>query len=417
MEVSLLILAAVGFSLFLAFILLHLSRFLTFFFFICYSLPFLPLIMSMFGFDSEFWTDDTFSFTSSSIQVHGLTLTWIVSTLGMLFALLFARKKLNGDVSMRSTSQANYSIETYQSNPLIVLVFPLLVIAVVSRFFFSEAIELIFPGMDPLICFTLIFCWAIVISNGNRNSYIYLAAVSIGYMVSQLISGDRDFFTLIFALGLLSMVRSSLKFGKLLQIGLLGLVIVVSGVVVSMVRMDVELSTEQLMLFLRFNSWNAIILPVLSLIEAEWSSGPLLYGKTYFDLLLSAMPSPVYYVLDMPKPINIDNPADWFYIEGLGGIHVSGVALRNFGLIGVFLQALLFTFVLISTESMILRRTNFARLFFFLLIAAAIMHTVWYGLIYLINALVFYFGMIFLMHIFKSISFKVHKYGPNWNEG
>lgn len=400
MENPLLILTAVGLSAILVVSLVSAARYLTLFFFVCYTLPFLPLVSSIFGADSEFWTDGTFSYASSSLPVYGLALIWIVSITGMLLALLLLRTKDRSNTLMGLHGKSSFA-DGGRSRIVVGLVFPILFTSVISRFFFYAEVEAVFPGMDPLICFVFVFCWAFVVSSGSGRAYIYLSATTIMYIISQLISGDRDFFVFLFALGLFWMCRGKLKFSALLQIGLLGLLLVFFGVAVSMVRMDVEFSTEQLQLFLRYNSWNAIILPVLSMIEAEWSSIPILYGKTYFDLLVSALPSPIFYILEVSKPINIDNPADWFYIEGLGGIHVAGVGLRNFGLIGVFLQSLLFTIGLISTENMISRRVTFTNLFFFLLIAAAIMHTVWYGLIYLVNALVFYLVMVVILHLFE----------------
>lgn len=415
MEITSLISAAVSLSAISGITLLCLSRYLTFFFFFCYTLPFLPLIASIFGADSEFWTGDSFSFAASSIQVYGLTLVWLFSSFGMLAAFLTCRSKINKRfrLAVRVGHRTHLDLSIKRRNILVKMVFSILTIAVIARFFFAAKIEVAFPGMDPLICYIFVFCWAIVIADPDKRSFIYLAAITTAYVTSQLISGDRDFFTFIFALGLLWMVRNKVKFSLLLKIGLIGLSLVIFGTIISMVRMEIEFSFDQLLVFLRFNSWNAIILPVLSMIEAEWLSGPMLYGKTYVDLLLSALPSPIYHFFNLTKPINLDNPADWYYIEGLGGLHVSGVALRNFGLVGVFMQSMLFTVGLMLTENMVLARTSGLRLFLFLVIATSIMHTIWYGLIYLVNAMTFYIATIALIYVFillKQTSARSYKY-------
>ena len=405
MEITSLILTAVILSALCGVICLRQSRYLTFFYFICFSLPFLPLISSIFGDDSVFWIDDTFSFDSSSIQVFGLTVIWLYSSLGMLLALTL--RKIVGHKAAQSKARpasiSHLDMRITQQSMLWKIAMLSLAISVAARSVFAAQIEAMFPGMDPLICYMFVFCWAVVLVHPSRKSLIYLVSVTTVYVTSQLISGDRDFFTFIFALGLLWMVWNKVAFKTLFKIAFVVFALVVTGAVISIVRMEIEFSYDQILVFLRFNSWNAIILPVLSMIEAEWLDGKLLYGKPYIDLLFSALPSPIFNFLGIIKPINLDNPAEWFYIQGLGGMHVAGVAFRNFDLVGVLAQSFFLTTSLMLVEKLVSTRTSSLRVFLFLVVATATMHATWYGLIYLVNALTFYIYIIMMVYVFTLL--------------
>lgn len=402
MEITLIIAAAVALSGVLILVLLSSSKYLTFFFFLCYTLPFLPLVAALGGFDSVFWPSETFSFKSSSIEVYGLALVWICSSLGMLTALAMVKRAHTMRLKpyIVKIRQSNCDMALSNSRVLRRILFTLLGGSVISRFLFHLEIEARFPGMDVFICYLFTVCWAIVLMTPRKKLFIQLSVITGVYVFSQISSGDRDFFTFLFALGLLWMVKRRLRFITLLKIVVASLILVIGGTAISMARMDIDFSLEQLQFFLAFNSWNAIILPVLIMIGAEWQNGPFLFGKTYIDLLLSAFPSPIYYLLDFPKPITTDNPANWFYIQGLGGMHFSGVALRNFGLIGVYLQVMLFAFGLLVVERRVVKRNSGLRSLLFLVVAASVMHTTWYGLIYFINAMTFYISIVVLIYFF-----------------
>jgi hypothetical protein len=122
-------------------------------------------------------------------------------------------------------------------------------------------------------------------------------------------------------------------------------------------------------------------------------------------MFLSLAPSPIYSAFGVAKPIMVDNPALWYYITGLGGIHVAGVAFENFGLFGVFLNG----FISVSFLRMIdsrCRDDDFLRIFLYMLCAASVMHWVWYGEIYLLNSLVFYvmsLGLFFAMKLVRVL--------------
>lgn len=232
-------------------------------------------------------------------------------------------------------------------------------------------------------------------------SMVFLTAA---YSWSQILTGDRDFFIVIIAVMLMVSVIENWRRTALLGLGVVGIVMVLFGTLVSIVRMDVDISLESLFLFVANNSWNATILPVILMIEEEWGSGFYLYGKSYFDLIISIIPSPFFKIFDIDKPINIDNPAAWFYVEGLGGMHASGVALRNYGLLGVFMQVFIWVLILAQVELRCRKSHSFWNIFLYLCLAGSLMHAVWYGLASLVNALVFYFGVYLISLIFINNS-------------
>jgi hypothetical protein len=405
MNSSFLVPIAAGISLIAGLMALASSRYLVGFFYLCYTLPFLPLISAVFEEDAEFWIGSAFSYGHESLHVYGLALIWLFSTLGILSALLLVGGRERFRRANREPIYPPRFFDVSVPTRSAVGIFSLGACAslIIGRFFAGGAIEAVFPGMDPLICVLIVFCGSLVLLDRNNTGYIFLTSLVLVYVFSQLSTGDRDFFTFIIAFVLLWMVRNKVSLLLFIKISVGGFVLVALGAAVSMLRMDVQLSFDDLSIFLRFNSWNAIILPVLSMIEAEWEAGPLLLGKTYLDLFLSLAPSPFFGLFGVEKPITSDNPANWFYIEGLGGMHASGVALRNFGLVGVFFQAFVFTASLAVVENMVLRRESVLRLFLFLSIAASVMHGIWYGLIYIANAVLF-FSVVSFFVLFLSLS-------------
>jgi oligosaccharide repeat unit polymerase len=229
----------------------------------------------------------------------------------------------------------------------------------------------------------------------------------LAYCVANAMTGDRDFVVLVVAyiLGLMFRYNQFIKLRTLLFVAAFMALLLISGVVVSMSRMDVDLTSDNITQYFLFNSWNAIILPLVQQLTNFWDGEHLRYGQTYLDMFLSLAPSPFYSAFGLEKPIMLDNPALWYYITGLGGIHVAGVAFENFGLFGVFLNGFISMCFLRLIDSRC-REDDFLRLFLYMLCAASVMHWVWYGEIYLLNSLVFYvmsLGLFFAMKLVRVL--------------
>ena len=77
-------------------------------------------------------------------------------------------------------------------------------------------------------------------------------------------------------------------------------------------------------------------------------------------------------------------------------MHAAGVALRNFGLAGVFIQIAVFTYALCKLERYYVAMQRLWPMFLYVTVAGAMMHTVWYSLISMVNALLL-FGILYLL--------------------
>lgn len=385
-------------------VIIRVGRFLPAFFFLCYMLPFLPILTAAFGQDSHFWNLDQFVLSADSLQISRLALVWLSSSLGVIAgsALAFIRFQVFDVPGMRKCGEV---IDNFPVQPrhltFNIFVFLLAAVLILARILKGPDIGGDgFFGLENLINNVLLLCWALTICYVRRiYNYGFVLGLTGLYIWSQLATGDRDFFLIIIALAMLVVARGSFSWVAIPVLGMCGVVLVVFGAIISMLRMNVDVSIEELINYVLFNSWNATILPVITMIEEEWDNGIMLFGKTYVDLLLSIIPSPIFHFFNSEKPIHIDNPAYWFYIEGLGGMHASGVALRNFGLTGVFFQSTIFIYALCRLERYCIVRRGVWVSFLYLAVAGALMHAVWYGLISMVNTLVVFFVFRFISRL------------------
>lgn len=90
------------------------------------------------------------------------------------------------------------------------------------------------------------------------------------------------------------------------------------------------------------NTWTAVALNNLGL-AADYHYGNIeyLYGRTYFDYVLSLPPGPFAKAIGYERPLEADaNPGMWYSWQSgsiaCGGIHPVVVAFKNFGILGVF---------------------------------------------------------------------------------
>lgn len=372
------------------------------FYALCYMLPFLPLLAAPFGMSSVFWTGDRFIFDPGSNQIGGLTQVWLISSLGVIGGFALSSIRFPWSRRRQSVASSPYC-ELSQAVlrwPRVLVVFAGSSGLVLFRFLMGGDIEAggIF-GLELIVCLMLLLCWMFVLFGRRAVHFVLAALLTATYVWSQIRTGDRDFFLIFIALMLFFVARRSKGSGAVVAVGAAGFLVPLIGATISMIRMDITLSIENLFEFMAFNSWNATILPVILMIENEWDSGVLLYGKTYLDLLLSVGPSPLFSLFGLEKPIQIDNPASWFYIDGLGGMHAAGVALRNFGLAGVFLQSLIFVYFLSRLERRCCATGRFWASYLYVCVAGVLMHTIWYSLISMINALVLFISLYCLLAI------------------
>ncbi|MDO8768199.1 MAG: hypothetical protein Q7U27_02140 [Pseudomonas sp.] len=370
---------------------------------VCYSVPFLGLVSCLWGDTITLWPIGDYDFYLDDLLVFRLSLVWFLGVLGALLAYL-----LSFLVPSRSLKPDRATFFTPMDFKLAGMIFlALSVFFIAFRFFSADAMLEMFAGIESVVVFSIIAITALAFAYPSRWRLTVSAMLVVAYCVANAMTGDRDFVVLVVAyiLGLMFRYSHLIKLKTLMFVATFMLLLLVSGVVVSMSRMDVALTSDNITQYFLFNSWNAIILPLVQQLTSFWDGEHLRYGQTYLDMFLSLAPSPIYSAFGIEKPIMVDNPALWYYITGLGGIHVAGVAFENFGLFGVFLNGFISVCFLRLIDSRC-RNDDFLRIFLYMLCAASVMHWIWYGEIYLLNSLVFYvmsLGLFFTMKLVRVL--------------
>jgi hypothetical protein len=370
---------------------------------VCYSVPFLGLVSSLWSETVTLWPLGDYSFYLDDLFVFRLSLVWFLGVAGGLTAYLLGLLVPAGNASSRCN--AFLSPMDFKLAGLVFL--SVSVFFVLFRLINVEAMLEMFAGVEAVVVFSIIAVTALAFAYPSWYMLTLSTLLVLAYSAANAMTGDRDFVVLIVAyvLGLMFRYSDLIKFKTLLCVAAFMLVVLSSGVIVSMVRMDVDLTSDNIEQFFLFNSWNAIILPLVQQLTGFWDGEHLRYGQTYLDMFLSLAPSPIYTAFGVVKPITVDNPAYWYFITGMGGIHAAGVAFENFGLFGVFFNGFISVCFLRFVDSR-WRDGDFLQLFLYMLCAASVMHWVWYGEISLLNALVFYvlsFGLFFAMKLVRVL--------------
>jgi hypothetical protein len=370
---------------------------------VCYSVPFLGLVSSLWSDTVTLWPIGDYSFYLDEQFVFRLSLVWFLGVAGGLTAYLLGL--LVPAENSSSSRNAFFSPLDFKLAGLVFL--SVSVFFVLFRLINVEAMLVMFAGVEAVVVFSIIAVTALAFAYPSWYMLTFSALLVLAYSVANAMTGDRDFVVLVVAyvLGLMFRYSHLIKFKTLLCVAAFMLVVLSSGVIVSMVRMDVDLTTDNIEQFFLFNSWNAIILPLVQQLTGSWDGEHLRYGQTYLDMFLSLAPSPIYTAFGVVKPITVDNPAYWYFITGMGGIHAAGVAFENFGLFGVFFNGFISVCFLRFVDSG-WRDQDFLQLFLYMLCAASVMHWVWYGEISLLNAMVFSvlsFGLFFAMKLVRVL--------------
>ncbi|PVZ32930.1 hypothetical protein N430_05163 [Pseudomonas sp. CC120222-01a] len=375
------------------------KRYLVALYLLCYSVPFLGLARGMWAEQIVLWPIGNFTFDVNEAIVARLTSVWFLGLVGGAGALLlFNLFKRVGVSSIKLRT-----IELVDVRYWAWFFFLVSLCYVTARALMPEEVFAVFTGIESFaVCAILVFfSYALLI----RRFWHMLASLllAFGYAYANTRTGDRDFVVLFVAmmLGGLFYWSRYIAFKALLLIGLLAVGVLASGVYVSMVRMDVPMTEENVSQYLLFNSWNAIILPMVDQLTNHWDGDHLKYGKTYFDMVASMAPSPIYTFFGSIKPITLDNPADWYYIFGLGGMHAAGVGFENFGLMGVAFDVFLSLLFLLLLDRRSEER-SYMRYLLYMLVSASVMHWLWYGAMYVLN-MVMFFGLFAAMVLLTKI--------------
>ena len=370
---------------------------------VCYSVPFLGLISCLWSETVTLWPIGGYDFSVDDAFVLRLSLVWSIGVVGGLLAyLLSLLAPVRSVRSLEPQRSGFFSPADFKAAGA--LFFVACVVLIGYRFVNIDSMLEAFTGTESVMVFSIIAVVALALVYPSRLITVASVLLVLSYCVANAMTGDRDFVVLFVAciLGLMYRYSSLIKLKTLFFVSLFMLLLLSSGVVISMVRMDIVLTADNIEQFFLFNSWNAVILPLVEQLTYFWDGEHLRYGQTYIDMFLSLAPSPVYSLFGMMKPISVDNPALWYIITGMGGIHVAGVAFENFGLFGVFMNGFSSICFLRLIDSGF-RENDYLRTLLYMLCASSVMHWIWYGEMYILNALVFYLMALGLFLIIRLL--------------
>lgn len=363
------------------------KRYLVALYALCYSVPFLGLIRGIWTTQVVLWPIGNYSFDVSATITERLTEVWCVGLVGSLSALLFFCKKQAFIIA----PQRLFSVELKDVKIIAWFFFIVSVVYILFRLRYAEEVLGVFTGVESFAICSIVVFFAYSLLMQKKSLLLLSAALIVAYAYANALTGDRDFIVLVVGvtMGSLFYYHKYINFKVLLLVAAVMILLMGGGVYVSMERMNVPVTEENIAQYFLFNSWNAIILPVVDQLTNHWNGDHMRYGQTYADMFMSLAPSPFYSYFDLVKPISQDNPASWYYIFGLGGMHAAGVAFENFGLPGVFIDTALST-VLLRLLDRRGESRSYLRYLLYMLCAASVMHWLWYGAMYILNALVFY---------------------------
>lgn len=152
-------------------------------------------------------------------------------------------------------------------------------------------------------------------------------------------------------------------------------------------------------------TWTAVLLTPLSVAGEYIIFGKeYLFGKDYFNLILSTPPGFITDIFGYERPWSLGKGPATEMIYGLGGTHASVLPFRNFGLLGVVFITSFFYYLLIKIDKMVLKKPSMPTIILLASIVTIIPHWVWYGEKNLINGLLIYFILLVVYKI--SVAFK-----------
>ena len=345
------------------------------FFLIVYILQFTPLLIP--GKYDIFWPVDKYMFQKNSeVSIYLNYILFFICS-GFICSIILGPKYFEEPAKVDFFAQKK--IPDFINFLLIILVV-IVFLCIISDFLFLN-------GMDAL--FTILMATVFL------NSYIkqrwftiyFLSFLYFLYIIFQVSNADRNFIAPLITIFIFNAtflqtnVRSSVRTLFLLTL------IMFLGVYISMYRNGVNFGFDVFLRYFVYNSWMAVVRPLLDMLVAEKLVETYLYGKSYFDLVLSFAPSFVYDLLGTEKPYVKDNPAFWYHVSGGGGMHAVGVAIKNFGLFGVFAQTLLLGVLILKLECLVKKHRSVALYALFVSVCIVLMKSIWYSLLDFTNML------------------------------
>ena len=348
------------------------------FLFIIYTVQFWALFFN--NDEVVFWVRDQYTFTKSDPIAIYLLKIFSITNLGFFASTFFVKKQteVNPDYVFLPTNKIPNDI-----NFLLIIVVTILILLKINIYRF----DLIFNGVDLAITALLSICFLSSISKKSTLQIIFLSILLLMYIYSQLLTTDRNFIGIFISVIIFYATFFKMNFFKAISALLMLSTILFIGVYISIYRAGVDVDLSLFIRYFYYNSWMSVFRPVIDMLIDENLSLVYLYGKSYLDLGLSFAPSFFYGFFDTVKPYVADNPAQWYAVIGGGGMHAVGVALKNFGLTGVFLQSFIFSMFTIKLEEITKSKNNLLYYAFFICISITYMKSIWYSMLDFVNAI------------------------------
>lgn len=354
------------------------------FLFLAYTLQFWALFFD--SYEVVFWMQDKYTFSKFDPLNIYILKVFAVTNFGFLISLFFNKKK--------SSINLNYSFKISPSNKIpnfLNLLFVVILSVLVFLKVTVHRFDLIFNGFDLVITSLLSICLLSSIIKKCTYQIIIITTLLLIYIFSQVLTADRNFIGVLISGVIFYATFYKINLYKFMLGTLIIIAILFFGVYIAINRAGADLTYTVFLKYLYYNSWTAVLRPVIDMLADENLSIVYLYGKSYLDLVLSFAPSFFYGLFGTVKPYVADNPAQWYVVPGGGGMHAVGVALKNFGLVGVFFQSFLFSYFTIKLVDITKSKNNLLYYAFFMCITITYMKSLWYSMLDFTNMITFFF--------------------------
>lgn len=284
--------------------------------------------------------------------------------------------------------------------------------------------------MMSYVILSFAFIDALIDRNPWRRAIKWqLALVSVAFIFIwlQLLRGDRESVPWIFGLAMIYyywaapfLNRKKMPKVPWVKIGIWVFILVFGSMVVGAVRTNLsgaDVSAALSMISGMFSegklglsnilhgTWSAVLLTPLS-VAGDHIHGYLhmKYGQTYLDIFLSLPPGFLADAFGYERPLTSTTGLAWEMRYGLGGTHASVAPFVNFGMIGVFLIPLIWSFIFSRYELNALKKLSVINLSLLATVVLAAPWWLWYGEKNGINAIILWAIFSFFYRVSLGLS-------------
>ena len=250
-------------------------------------------------------------------------------------------------------------------------------------------------------------------NSGKTKRFLCWCSIVCVVLFLQLLNGDREGLPWVIAIASVGIIGSRIFSDlshyriNILKVGIFIFVLLALNFVVGVLRTN-SVGVNPFFVFqhafhlldiydydftnLFSGTWSASLLTPLSVAGDHIEYGTLfLWGRDYYELLMSMPPGFVADFFQYSRPIDANSSPAWEMRYGMGGTHALVLPFRNFSMVGVFLIPILYGLFVKSVENKIEREISVSKLSLVITLISTLPHWLWYGEKYLMNALIIWF--------------------------